>query len=334
MKPMSWCSRAGLVATAAVMAACAGQPPVPRGPALPEPSATAEPERETGEGAGCPDEPDVTVLLSLEVSKEQRWMMHERQIEGADDPLADSEVDARKLSVEEAKALSLSEQGGTLWVFFEAEAPACRMETGDPWAIRIGDGAPVTQIAYEVEGTCRLSHEQGSYLAMRSNEAMGGCRSHGLATVDSDEEGAGKQVPAALQAVLPANQCEGEKCFRWILRDVHLDGGLGLMEAAAVWIHPPEGDDPPCAAPFDGFHEVFLQLDRQAAWKPVAGMSDVRSLFYDARGLRAVVADARGMLELWVPNEQGELDQVWRKPYMSWNEENQTPMDMIQPSCL
>lgn len=338
MEATVWRFRAGWLAIAWVLGACGGGQQATGGAATPEtkpaPASAGEPVRETGEGQGCPEEPRVTVLLSVTTPEGQAWMMHERQLEESDDPPDDEGTDARKLSEQEARALEVPEQGGPVWVFFEEEAPPCRMEAKAPWVVRVGDGPPASQLVYEVEGACRLSHDQGSYLALRSGEPVGACRSHGLPTVVSDEAGEGKAVPEAMQAVLPANECKGEKCFRWILRSVHLEGGTGLMEASAVWIHPPEGDDPPCAAPFDGFHEVFLQADRQAPWEPVPGLRDVRALLYDKRGLRAVVTDARGLLELWTANGQGSLEQVWRKPYTSWNEENQTPMDAIQPSCL
>jgi hypothetical protein len=54
---------------------------------------------------------------------------------------------------------------------------------------------------------------------------------------------------------------------------------------------------------------------------------------YDRRGLRAVITDAGGILGMLSVGKDGLL-RTWEQRYVSWNEENRSRIEEIQPSCL
>ncbi|HQF26608.1 MAG TPA: hypothetical protein PL065_24305, partial [Polyangiaceae bacterium] len=93
------------------------------------------------------------------------------------------------------------------------------------------------------------------------------------------------------------------------------------------------GDEPACAAPFDGFHGVYFQPTSNAPWQEIPEVTGVRSMFFDRRGLRGIVTDAEGVLEVFVVGPNG-LQKVSEQRYMSWNEENRGRIEEIQPSCF
>lgn len=316
--------------TGVCVIACGGATTEPTEPQAGAPPSAAR-QAEAKADNGCPPQPDVAVLLPIRTSEETRWMMHARQVEAPDMP---AEATPRRLSPEELQQLGVPPEGGALWVFFREEAPPCRMEAGAPWVAALGDGPAEPYVLYEVDGDCSLDADRESYLALCGERDVRGCRSHGLPTIASDETGQGKPVPREVQAVLPDEECDGAGCFRWIYKGVKLDGGEGVYELAAVWVHPPEGDDPPCAAPFDGFRSAYYRPGSSAAWQPIPGAQDVRAVLYDPRGLHAVVTDSRGVLGLHAPGGDGALAEVWRSRYTSWNEESQTPLGELEPSCL
>jgi len=283
----------------------------------------------------CPDTPMLAVAMRVSTPEGGRWMLHEREAvrQGELFP-ADADEGARPMSEGEAKAHGASAAGLPVWVYLSDEAPPCRMETGAPWAVHYGDGPLRTHVFSELAGACELDEQAPSYLVVRGVEEARGCRMHALPLMAADEEGTGvTPVPEAVKKILPPNRCEEPKCFRWIALGGHVDGGAGVYEVGAVWVQPVEGDDPPCAAPFDGFHGVYFQASTGAPWQEVPEVTGVRALMYDRRGLRAVITDAGGILGLLSVGKDG-LQRAWEQRYVSWNEENRSRIEEIQPSCL
>lgn len=283
----------------------------------------------------CPDNPTVAVALRVSTPEGGRWMLHEREAARKGELFpAGADEGARRMSDAESKAHEAPAAGVPVWVYLSDEAPPCRMQTGAPWAVHYGDGALQTHLFSELLGTCELDDQAPSYLVVRGVEEARGCRMHALPLMAADEDGTGATpLPEAVKKVLPDNRCEGPKCFRWIAFGGHVDSGAGVYEVGAVWVQPPEGDDPPCAAPFDGFHGVYFQASAGAPWNEVPEVTGVRALMYDRRGLRAVVTDAGGVLGLLSVGTDG-LQRAWEQRYVSWNEENRSRIEEIQPSCL
>jgi hypothetical protein len=313
---------------------CGGASPHTSEPATPAAAAASASAPAAAADQGCPVEPDVSMVLPVTTKDGLRWMVHEREVEGDDVLLGESDGDARLLTSEEAGKF-VSSQPTAVWVYVKDEAPPCRMEIGAPWAIQHGDGPPTTHIAYELTGNCPLDRDAFSYVALRGVEEPLGCRLHKLPTIGSDENGTGTPpVPKEVAAVLPDQKCEEPGCFRWLYLGAHVDQGAGIFEVAAVWIHPPEGDDPACSAPFDGFHGVFFRSGRDAAWRELPGTQDVRALMYDERGLHAVLTDSHGVLGLFKTAGDDLPVKSSERRYMSWNEENRSQIEELEPSCL
>ncbi|HNS97413.1 MAG TPA: hypothetical protein PLJ27_03370 [Polyangiaceae bacterium] len=283
----------------------------------------------------CPEVPIVSMVLRISTPNGSRWMVHERQASRQDEffPGVAEEM-ARPMTEGEAKQNGMASVGSTVWVYTNDEAPPCGMQAGAPWAVHYGDGALRTHLFMELSGQCPLDDQAPSYLAIRGVQEARGCRMHSLPVMAADEQGVGSTVmPADVRKLLPDNHCEEPKCFRWIALGGHVDGGAGIYEVGAVWIHPVEGDEPACAAPFDGFHGVYFQPTSNAPWQEIPEVTGVRSMFFDRRGLRGIVTDAEGVLEVFVVGPNG-LQKVSEQRYMSWNEENRGRIEEIQPSCF
>lgn len=328
-----WIGCSGLLLMWAMAGCGAGNPPPSPPPSSPK---VAEPPSVDDTGNLCPDAPSMSVALPISTPEGVRWMMHEREMEDQDVLFPrDSEEGARRLTQAEAKQHGPTSASLAVWVYLQDEAPPCRMESGAPWAVRHGDAELRTHVFSELTGDCALVEDVPSYLVLRAVDEARGCRFHGLPRIGADADGKGEPpLPEAVKAVLPPHRCEGDGCFRWMAHGTRVDDGTGVYEVAAVWIQPLEGDEPPCAAPFDGYHGVFYSAAREGAWREIPDVTGVRGLLYDRRGLRAVVTDARGVLGLLLPSDGGVPRPHWQQRYMTWNEENRTPLEDIQPSCL
>lgn len=325
-----WIGPSSLLLTWA-MAGCGGGTPVAASPS----QAAGAPPSVDDAGNVCPDSPSMSVVLPISTPDGVRWMMHERDLDRQDVLFpVDSEEGARRLTQAEAKEHGAPLESSVVWVYLQDEAPPCRMQSGVAWAVHHGDAGLRTHVFSELTGDCALVEDVPSYLVLRGVDEARGCRFHGLPRIGADEDGKGEPpLPEAVKAVLPPHRCEGDGCFRWMAHGTRVDDGAGVYEVAAVWIQPLEGDEPPCAAPFDGFHGVFYSDARDGAWREIPDVTGVRGVLYDRGGLRAVVTDSRGFLGLLLPSDGG-LRPLWQQRYMTWNEENRTPLEDIQPSCL
>ncbi len=306
-------------------------------PAVVSPQQAADSVPSTDDaGNGCPEAPSLSLVLPISTPQGVRWMLHEREVERQGVLFAqDSEEGARPLTQAEAKDHGAPAQPSVVWVYLQDEAPPCRMESGAPWAVHHGDGPLTSHVFSELAGDCTLVEDNLSYLALRGVEEARGCRFHSLSRMAADEDGTGEPpLPEVVKAILPSHGCEGDGCFRWMAHGTRVDSGAGIYEVSAVWIQPLESDEPPCAAPFDGFHGTYYSETRDGAWREIPEVTGVRGVFYDRGGLRAVVTDVRGVLGLLLPSEGGVPRPVWQQRYMTWNEENRTPLEDIQPSCL
>ena len=336
---MSQCSASCSVicAVAAIFAsACGGGSQPAAAPAPAAPPARSE------VSVNCPDDLSLTLAFPVQVAPDKPpvWLVHDRLVEAARDDLFPSQQahGVKQLSAEEAQRHGVQPRDATLWVFSRDEAPPCVMRATQAWAVHQADGPSWTRIAWALEGACDLPPEvNGQHrLAFWSKSEHAACRMHAVGSIARDAQGAGTPVlPSDVKAVLPDASCSEPGCFRWTWDGIGLTSGAAVYEVAAAWLHPPKGDEPACAAPYDKFHGVFIRSCVNTPWQVVEGAAGLSNVVYDTRGLRAVATDDDGVLSTWLPTEGAPmLRRTIENRYAIVNEEEPSKAEQLWPSCL
>jgi hypothetical protein len=289
----------------------------------------------------CPDDIDVRIVHRWQVPNADDacgpppWVMHLRLpsapvtqfFAGRDGtegtpayrPLTDAEVTANGVQL----------PTDPVWVFTANDAAPCQAAIGRVWVgATSAGGGEYAEIGVALHG-CEMPREGDYVYAVAAAERPVACRYRAMSAVRNT--GA---PPPSVRARITQRACARPSCvFGWSLASLRV--GDGSVEDAQGLYTFPQREVPECSYAHDWYHTVSWMPRVGAPWVRLTDAGPVTGVFYDGRGVRAVITDAVGEVRVYF-TEGTDLGAMYARHSFRWfigNDED-TGSWTIQPSCL
>ncbi len=291
-----------------------------------------EPARTTLEASApdlmgaCPESPQLSILFKHaffghEGGEEEqeavvRWYLQERIVPDEVDTIFTVEQRetyehiSRPISRELALANGASASEDPIWVYAAPDTPPCKATPGAHWGHRTGHGQLFTSLTREVTLDCGEGLNDpnvGWAFGFRQAEAPSRCLWSGAAEPIAQLAQARAQgFPKEIDDALNPSSCAAPGCdLRFILNTWASRPEMGVFEVTISHVFPVEEVDE-CDWQFVDHYGIFVRAGQDPSTPMILweGAEGYEGMLYDMRGVRALITQEDGVVEVAAPPEQ------------------------------